>query len=305
MKTVIVENKKDIYLVDFLKKSFPSLKTSTIFKALRNKDIKVNNKRINSNIVLAQNDKLDIYINDSLLFNIPIELKIVYEDDNILVIFKPQGILSNSQLKDKKETLNSSVEPTLEDLVKKIRPKAKICHRLDRNTSGLVIFSKNEISYLEFLKGFKNRYILKEYTAYVSNSNFNSEHEVLEKYIKIDKTSGYSKIYDNYINGSHKISTEYFVNYINKKLDYAILKVIIHTGKTHQIRAQLKAISHPIIGDPKYGKNEINKKFKTYKQLLFATHYSFIFPTNSPLFYLNTINISLDTKYYNKNLGSD
>ena len=305
MRTLIVTNKKDIYLVDYLKKIFPSLKTSVIFKALRNKDIKVNDKRINTNIMLTQNDKLDIYINDTLLFNIPKEIKVIYEDENILVVFKPQGILSNIELENKKENSNSYLEPTLEDLVKNTYPFAKICHRLDRNTSGLVMFSKNDISYLELLNGFKNGYILKEYKAYVSNSNFVSKHEILEKYIKIDKLSGYSKIYNNFVKGSYKISTEYFVEYIDKKLDYAILRVIIHTGKTHQIRAQLKSISHPIIGDPKYGKNEINKKFKIYKQLLFATHYSFSFPTYSPLFYLNTINISLDNKYYNKNLGSD
>ena len=91
----------------------------------------------------------------------------------------------------------------------------------------------------------------------------------------------------------------------NKLLDYSILKVIIHTGKTHQIRAQLKNINHPIIGDPKYGKNEINKKFKIYKQLLFATNYSFNFSKESILYYLNNVTINLDEKYYINKLGSD
>lgn len=299
MKILDVNFKKSIYLIDYLKKVFPNLKLSVIHKALRNKDIKVNGKRINENILLNQNDKLEIYIKDELLFDIPKSVDVIYEDENILVVCKPQGILSNNE--EEKVLL----EPTLEDLVHKNIPNAKICHRLDRNTSGLVIFAKNEKSYLELLLGFKKGYIFKEYIAYVSNSSFKSKHEILEKYIYTDKNNGYSNIYDKELKGSSKISTEYFVEYVDKNNDYALLRVIIHTGKTHQIRAQLKAISHPVIGDSKYGKNDVNKKFKVYKQLLFATCYRFKFPTSSLLSYLNNTEIKLNSKYYKKNLGSD
>lgn len=299
MKTIDVNSKKSIYLIDYLKKTFPNLKLSVIHKSLRNKDIKVNGKRINENILLNQNDKLDIYIIDDLLFDLPKKLDVIFEDENILVVFKPQGILSNN------EDNENLIEPTLEDLVKKICKDAKICHRLDRNTSGLVIFTKNEKSYNEMLLGFRNGYISKEYLAYVSNANFAKNHEILERYICVDKNTGYSKIYETNVKKSSKISTEYFVEKVNKKLDFAILKVIIHTGKTHQIRAQLKAISHPVIGDPKYGKNEVNKKFKVYKQLLFATCYKFKFPTSSLLSYLNDTKIKLNDSYYIKELGSD
>ena len=81
-------------------------------------------------------------------------------------------------------------------------------------------------------------------------------------------------------------------------MNYSILKVIIHTGKTHQIRALLSYLSHPIIGDSKYGKNEINKKFKRYKQMLFAIKYTFNFPKSSKLSYLNNISVCLNEDLY-------
>lgn len=299
MKSIIVKKSKKMDLISYLTSIFPELSSSSIYKALRKKDIRVNNKKITTNVILKENDKVDIYIADKILFNLPDTIDIVYEDNNILVAYKPQGILSNN------EDNIDIIEPTFEELIKNIEPNSVICHRLDRNTSGLLIFAKNNESYKELLKGFKNSNISKEYIAYVEGSKFSKKHEVLEKYILKNEKTGYSKIYDYNIKNSKKIITEYFCLESNKILDYSILKVIIHTGKTHQIRAQLKNINHPIIGDSKYGKNEINKKFKVYKQLLFATNYSFYFNKNSSLYYLNNLNINLDKKYYINKLGSD
>lgn len=243
-----------------------------------------------------------IYINDNILFNLPNKIDIVFEDSNILVCYKPQGLLSNNEYKT---TQSGTYEPTFEDLVKEKYPDVKICHRLDRNTSGLLIFAKNDKSYNELLKCFKESCITKEYIAYVANSNFKKKHEILEKYILKDEKNGYSKIYDYKKINSQKIITEYFVIDKNTLLDYAILRIIIHTGKTHQIRAQMKDILHPIIGDPKYGKNDVNKKFKFNKQLLFAFKYSFNFKENSYLYYLNNVTICLDKKYYSNKIGSN
>lgn len=290
MRELFVEKEKqDESLIKYICGKFPNLKYSALQKALRNKDIKVNEKRISSDIGLKYNDAIKVYIKDEILFNLPGNVDIIYIDDNILVAFKPQGILSNDEYK--------TYEPTFEDLVKLKFPEAKICHRIDRNTSGLVIFSRNDKSYNDILNAFKNGNILKEYIAFVSNSKFDKQHDLLEKYLIKDSKAGFAKIYDEYIPNGKKIITEYDVININKKDDYAILKVKIHTGKTHQIRAQMANISHPIIGDQKYGKNEINKKFKTYKQLLIAISYKFSFNKSSKLHYLNNINIELDNSY--------
>lgn len=286
--------------MDYILKKFPLLSKSFLFKSLRNKDIRVNEKKIAQNIYVCNYDKIDIYITDEILFNIPKKLNYVYIDDNILVVFKPQGILSNNE--DKNILLN---EPTLYDLVKKEYNDAIICHRLDRNTSGLVIFARNTIAYNEISHAFLLNQIYKIYITYVYRANFEKDNDVLQKYILTDKQTGFSKIYDTKVPNSKKIYTKYEVIYVNKKKDYAILKVTIHNGKTHQIRAQLSEILHPIIGDSKYGINKVNKRFKVYKQLLFATQYKFDFNDNSPLFYLNNIIIKANKELYKDYIGSE
>lgn len=294
MKQIKINSlKREEKLIYYIKDMYPNLATSVLHKALRNKDIKVNDKRISdSNYILKNNDILQIYIDDYLLFGFPKDLDIQYEDDNILVVHKPQGLLSNNE----GDVIS---EPTFEEFVQKVKgSNIQICHRLDRNTSGLLIFTKNPVAYEAMLEGFKNGYVNKEYIAYVHGSKFSSDYYKLESYLLKDEKDGFSKIYDTQVKNSQKIVTEIYPTHKNTKLNYSILKVKIHTGKTHQIRAQLSAISHPIIGDSKYGKNEINKKFKKYKQLLFAVKYDFNFPENSMFFYLNKISINLEDKFY-------
>lgn len=301
MRAIIVKNiNKKTYLSNYIFKTFPNLSKGKFFKSLRNKDIKINEKRINKDIILNDKDEIKLYISDNILFNLPQKLDYIYDDQNIAIIFKPQGILSND------ETKNSD-EPTLESLVKKENPNYIICHRLDRNTAGLVIFAKNDIAYANILSGFKNNSIIKEYIAYVSGSNFKNKEETLNQYISLNKKDGISKIYEknNEKNSLKSITTSYEVIYTNTKRDYSILKVFIHNGKTHQIRAVLSNISHPIIGDSKYGKNEINKKFNKYRQLLFAVKYKFNFDSSSKLSYLNNKDITLDKSYYSNYIGDN
>lgn len=301
MRTIIVKNiNKKTYLSNYIFKTFPNLSKGKFFKSLRNKDIKINEKRVNKDIILNDKDEIKLYISDNILFNLPQKLDYIYDDQNIAIIFKPQGILSND------ETKNSD-EPTLESLVKKENPNYIICHRLDRNTAGLVIFAKNDIAYASILSGFKNNSIIKEYIAYVSGSNFKNKEETLNQYISLNKKDGISKIYEknNEKNSLKSITTSYEVIYTNTKRDYSILKVFIDNGKTHQIRAVLSNISHPIIGDSKYGKNEINKKFNKYRQLLFAVKYKFNFDSSSKLSYLNNKDIILDKSYYSNYIGDN
>ena len=298
---------KKSYLSKYIFNIFPNLKKSVFFKALRNKDIKLNGLRINNDKIIYNDDVLEIYINEHLLFGIPEKITYIYSDENIIAAFKPQGMLSNIEEYNDKN-LNyykniGGVEPTLETLVKKDFRNARICHRLDRNTCGIVLFSNNDTAYNEILSGFTNGYIKKEYIAYVANHIFKKYTATLEKYIVKDSKTGFSIVYDNNVKNSQKIITKYNVIDTNSTLDYAILNIQIPTGKTHQIRAQLKQINHPIIGDSKYGKNEINKKFKIYKQMLFAYKYSFIFKDNMNLAYLNNIILKLPKEIYIKKIG--
>lgn len=294
MKEIKISNlNKNEKIIYYLKKNFPNLSSSVLYKAFRNKDIKVNGKRINDqDFLVNNNDIISIYIDDYLLYGFQRNLNISYEDENILVVFKPQGILSNNE----DEPID---EPTFDDFVKKEKGKdLKICHRLDRNTSGLIIFAKNNDAYNAILDAFKNNYITKEYIAYVYGTDFKKQSYHFENYLLKDKKSGYSKIYDKPILDAQKIITDVFVDNVYKIENYSILRILIHTGKTHQIRALLSSISHPIIGDSKYGKNEINRKYKKYKQLLFAVKYTFNFPEDNYLYYLNNTKICLDSNIY-------
>ncbi len=310
MREIFVENcKNNSSLIKYITQIFSNMKYSVLNKALRNKDIRVNDIKVNKDCKIKNGDKITLYIEDNMLFNHPKELEYIYIDENILAVYKTQGILSNIESYEQEAPIDQKyikyggVEPTLESIVKEKYSNAIICHRLDRNTAGIVLFALNEKSYAELLKGFKNNCIKKEYIAYVMGANFEKKSQVLINYILKDKKTGYSKVYENMVKNSQKIITEYNVIKCDIKNDYAIVNISIPTGKTHQIRSQMKAINHNIIGDSKYGKNEINKKFRVNKQLLFAYKYTFKFDSKSFLHYLNSVNIELDEKIYMKKIG--
>lgn len=158
MKTLIVNEKYDNKkLINFIKDFFPELSLNVLNKALRNKDIRINNVRTKENVVIHKGDTIAIYIADEFLYR-NISLEKIYEDDNILVINKPSNIEVVSL---------SSNEQTLTTILKKEYEFIEPCHRLDRNTTGLVIFAKNKITLDILLQKFKNKEIKKFYKCMV------------------------------------------------------------------------------------------------------------------------------------------
>lgn len=293
MEKIIVNKKNNgLKLSKVIYNSFPNMPKNAIYKLFRLKDIKVNGIRQKEDIIVKQNDTIEIYCNDNILLGLPTHIDYYYEDNNIIIAYKPKCI----------ECHNPNSKATFEFAVKQDKKdnNIKVCHRLDTNTEGLVIFSKNDISHEEVLNGFKTNSIHKNYLTFVYGKT-PKNHDILEGYIIKSKKDGYSKIIDKKITGANKVITEYSVLENISNINVSILDIKLHTGKTHQIRAHMKYLNTPVIGDPKYSTNEINKIFGYKSQLLYAYKYTFDFDKNSILSYLNNICISIDiTKIISK-----
>ena len=274
MKILVVDKKYNNKKLDkFIFDKFPNLSSGLFYKTLRKKDFRVNDNRISENIILHTGDEIKVFISDELLES-NISLPTIYEDDNILVIDKPTSIEVVGE---------NSVTSILEKKYSYIKP----CHRLDRNTTGLVLFAKNEESLNILLDKFKNHEIEKHYRATIYGIP-KVKKAKLEAFLFKDSKKSLVYISDEPKKGYQKIITSYEVIKEDKKQNISVLDVKLETGRTHQIRAHLAYIGFPIIGDGKYGKNEINKKFNKKTQLLesYSLKFSFSSPS-SILSYLN------------------
>lgn len=267
MKEIIVDNKYDSKKLNkLILEEIPQINYNTFCKLLRKKDIKVNDKRINKDIIIYKGDIINIYIQD--IKEKEINIEIIYEDENILVVNKPSN-------------LEVTGDKSLTELLHKKYPEknAMPCHRIDRNTTGLVLFSKNKKALEILLNKFKEHEIEKHYLAWVYGIPKNKKAK-LEDYLFKDSKKSQVIISNNFKKGYQKIITKYTVLKENKD-NTSILDVEIETGRTHQIRAHLAYIGYPIIGDGKYGKNEINKKYNKKYQELCSYKIKFNFKSNS------------------------
>jgi len=279
---------KDIYSV--LKKQFPHMSLSSLNKAFRIKDVKVNDKRVDKDYIVKLNDVVKIYLTDNILFGLSKNIYYAYEDENILIAYKPKGVQSNFEGNEKNK---DCLAIYFDELVKQTKGSNHIiCHRLDTNTEGLVIFAKNDTAHQELLNAFQNNQIHKEYITLVYGK-LPKIQDTLSHYILKDEKTGFSKVVDKNIPGSKSCITEYNVIKYFKDKNCSVINIKLHTGRTHQIRAHMKYIGCPVVGDSKYSTNEINNKFKVNSQILFASKYTFSFDKNSILNYLNDVVIDI------------
>ena len=232
---------------------------------LKNKDIKVNGKKVGENVRLFVGDEISYYLTEKQAQKSVFE--IIYEDENILVIDKASGVNS---------------EAVYADLRRKKGDGCGFIHRLDRNTMGLMVFSLNEKAESELLTAFKERTAEKIYYALCFGAP-KKKQEVLTAYLRKDKDKAKVQIFDFPKENTEKIVTEYSV--LESYGERTKLKILLHTGKTHQIRAHLSHIGCPVVGDMKYGDEQKNKMLHCSRQQLVS--YSLQFFNLKYLGYLN------------------
>lgn len=252
------------------------LSYSTFCKLLRNKDIKVDGRRVNLDLTLTAGMVVDCYYEP-----LKTKLKVLYKDENIVALFKGDDITSED----------------FYSLVCERYKTAKAVHRLDRNTSGIILYALNESAEKELLKAFKDRLIKKYYLAEVYGI-LKEKQAILTAYLKKDENLGLVKIYSKKVENSLTITTEYQV--VKELENSSVVKILLHTGRTHQIRAHMAHIGHFVLGDGKYGDNKINKSFGYKRQRLCAVEVRFNFDNRSLLSYLNEITINAENKFYSK-----
>lgn len=213
---------------------------------LRDKDIKVNGVRTGRNVQLKKGDEV-IYYTTPKQEAMPSHYA-VYEDNNVYVADKLSGV---------------ETEGLLSELCGKGEFYA--VHRLDRNTQGIIIFAKNKQAEEELIAVFRDRRCRKTYLAKCKD-NFKKQSGVLTAYLQKDAEKSEVKIYDEPRKGAAEIVTEYRV--ISSADGIADVEIVLHTGRTHQIRAHMAYIGCPVLGDEKYGDKAMNNKFGLKRQRL-------------------------------------
>lgn len=248
---------------------YPLFSYNAILKLIKDKEIRVDGVKVGDDVVVESGATIRCYAKD-------MRLKEVYRDQNILIVYKPKGLKSEGDI-------------SAESILTEYEKSAILCHRLDTNTDGLLIFALNEKSAEEISKGFKAEKIEKVYEARVYGKV--PSDVVYRDFLLKNAKEGKVRIFQEKRAGA--VPVEASVKVVGYDKNSTLVEVTIHNGKTHQIRAQLSAHGHFILGDGKYGRDDINDKFGVKKQQLTAKKLVFSFDKGSFLYYLNAKKISI------------
>lgn len=301
MKTTLTVTKNDAgqRLDKFLTKTYRNLPMSLLYKAIRKKDIRLNGKRCEAAVRLQEGDSLSLFLPDDALAIAPPtyafmhasrSLDIVYEDDHVMLLNKKAGLLVHPDDREFADTLIFRVQRYLYEKGE-YDPAAEqsftpaLVNRIDRNTCGIVIAAKTAAALRILNDKLKNREIEKYYLCIV-HGKMPRQTDTLEGYLEKNEAQNRVYISDTPRPGARTIRTRYTV--LEQRGDLSLLEIHLLTGRTHQIRAHLASIGHPLLGDGKYGTNALNKGTGFNKQALCSYRLQFDFTSDAgELNYLN------------------
>ena len=313
MKTFTVNtNDAGQRLDKFVTKATVGMPKSLLYKFIRTKRIKLNGKKAHENDILAVHDIVEMYIPDEFFGEsdsrpdygkVKIKPDIVYEDDNILLCNKKPGVLvhlgdegdNNLASADEKETLIFALTAYLfnrgeyfPDEENSFAPA--LCNRIDRNTGGIVILAKNAQALREVNEAIRENRVHKRYLCAVHGRLDGSK--TLTAYHSKNYKTNTVKIFSEQLSGSKEIVTKYRALSYNAKYDLTLLEVTLVTGRTHQIRAHMAFIGHPLLGEGKYAHNAEDRRIGFTHQALYSCAVDFDF--SGELAYLNGRTYSVD-----------
>ena len=310
MRTVVInQNDAGQRLDKFLLKYLKTMPQSLVYKALRKKRIKVNGKRQPENYVLCAGDSLDLYINDEFFENASPEeayrriktpnVTVIYEDSHILLVDKPQGMVVHSDDKERVNTLIAHIQAYLFQKGE-FRPETEhtfapaLCNRIDRNTRGIVIAAKDAESLRILNEKIKTKEIRKFYRCIICGIPKKSS-GMLTSYLVKDTDENKVRVFDKPVPDGRTAITKYQI--IQTYVRHALLDIELITGRTHQIRAQMAHIGHPLLGDGKYG--TLGKHPLLKQQALCSYKLIFDFQTDAGILnYLNGKTVQLENVHF-------
>ena len=284
----------------YITKSFPLLPQSLMYKYIRSKRIKVNNKRSEISYRLKENDLVSLYINDEFFeeskpkydfLNAGKSVKLVYEDENIILIDKPAGLLSHPDEDNYTDTAITRIKRYLYEKGEYVPDSEMsfapaLVNRIDRNTCGIIIAAKNAEALRILNEKLKNRELHKLYLCIVMGKLKNPS-GLIEGFLEKNEKQNKVYISNTSTDKSKAIATKY--NVLGYKNGLSLVEVELLTGRTHQIRASFSHLGVPLLGDGKYGTNAQNKQFGGYKkQFLYSYKLAFDFKSDAGILnYLN------------------
>lgn len=276
----------------FLEKAAPGLPEGQMYKYLRLKRIKLNGKRTQASSRLIEGDILQLYINDEYFekpeqaaayLHVRPDVRVVYEDENILLVDKEPGVVVHTDEQGSIDTLIARIQAYLYQK-KEWNPLLEhsfapaLCNRIDRNTGGIVIAAKTAEALRVLNEKIKTREVSKKYLCAV-HGLLETKNGTLRSYIRKDEARKQVTVHQKQTPGAKTAVTEYRV--LKEKDGLSLVECRLITGRTHQIRAQFAAFGHPLLGDGKYGSNQQNKKWGRKYQALYSYKLKFDFHTDA------------------------